>query len=215
MKRMREDTKAASGSQVALAFQAISFVESSLQQIVSQASKKEGQGQASCVAAREQLVRASTLVEVLATFPAAEGVELSISALEDLLTSARKIVHFLLLLPQVQLQYSRPPETTPRSVVQLPRSISPQAPTESYTELGQDEVDTVEEEEGGRGDGTEEEEGVGAKFHDVVGNAAAKQALHENIVLPLTLPTGLRQQLLTGIRSGCGNVLLYGPVGAV
>jgi SpoVK/Ycf46/Vps4 family AAA+-type ATPase len=67
-------------------------------------------------------------------------------------------------------------------------------------------VGTVEEEE-------EAEEETSVRFRHIVGNISAKQALHENIVLPLTLPPVLRQQLLTGIRTGCGNVLLHGPPG--
>jgi len=234
MKRFREEIT--SGSQTALAFQAINFVESSLEQIVSSATKEEKQGHLSSIAAREKLVRASTLVEVLATFPAIGGeLTLSPAALEELLSSARKIIQLLLLLPQLQLQYcpyqvgnkgnafDEDGDMTPRASGlgqrqergrgQLPRTISiPPHLTNSRMEVEVEaEVEEVDV------DMVEDEEAVGSnvRFSNIVGNGAAKQALHENIVLPLTLPAGLRQQLLTGIRSGCGNVLLYGPVGVV
>ena len=51
------------------------------------------------------------------------------------------------------------------------------------------------------------------RFSNIVGSDAAKQALYENIILPMTADTELRQKLFQGVRSGIGNVLLYGPPG--
>jgi ATP-dependent 26S proteasome regulatory subunit len=68
---------------------------------------------------------------------------------------------------------------------------------------------------------TEKKSGVGrgqqssflTTFDDVVGNSAAKQALYENVVLPLTLGEDIKARLFSGIRAGTGNVILYGPPG--
>eukprot|EP00606_Chrysophyceae_sp_TOSAG23-5_P000785 GSChrysophyteH2.ASY1.ANO1.528.1 assembled CDS len=49
-------------------------------------------------------------------------------------------------------------------------------------------------------------------FNDVVGCTEAKQALHESVVLPLTLPDATRRQFYSGLR-GSGSVLLHGPPG--
>lgn len=50
-------------------------------------------------------------------------------------------------------------------------------------------------------------------FRSIVSNDAAKQALHENIIFPLTATRSIREKLLCGIRGGIGNCLLYGPPG--
>ena len=52
-----------------------------------------------------------------------------------------------------------------------------------------------------------------ACFADVIGQESAKQALLENVVLPMRLTRQTRSRLLCGIRSGCGSVLLFGPPG--
>lgn len=52
------------------------------------------------------------------------------------------------------------------------------------------------------------------KFTDIVGNSFAKQILHENVVLPLTLSLEAKKKLFAGrIRRGTGSILLYGPPG--
>lgn len=51
-------------------------------------------------------------------------------------------------------------------------------------------------------------------FADVIGQESAKQALIENVVLPMRLKKETRSRLLGGIRQGSGNVLLYGPPGS-
>lgn len=52
-------------------------------------------------------------------------------------------------------------------------------------------------------------------FDDIVGNDFAKQSLYENVVLPFQLPLEIRRHVLHGIRRCHGNVLLYGPPGAL
>jgi hypothetical protein len=49
-----------------------------------------------------------------------------------------------------------------------------------------------------------------ASFSDIIGNDTTKQALYENIVLPLTLSVKIKRQIFAGIRGGSGNVLLHG-----
>ena len=50
-------------------------------------------------------------------------------------------------------------------------------------------------------------------FSDIIGNQTAKQILYENIILPFSLDTQTRKAVFGGIRSGAGNVLLFGPPG--
>lgn len=50
-------------------------------------------------------------------------------------------------------------------------------------------------------------------FENIVGNQDAKQALYENVVLPLTFSPELKKVVFAGIRKGAGNVLLHGPPG--
>jgi hypothetical protein len=49
-------------------------------------------------------------------------------------------------------------------------------------------------------------------FCSIIGNNAAKSALYENVVLPLTVDREIRMQIFKGIRGGCGNVLLFGGI---
>lgn len=53
----------------------------------------------------------------------------------------------------------------------------------------------------------------GLKFDDIIGNYEVKQSLVENIILPMLLDDESRCKIFSGIRSGLGNVLLYGPPG--
>ena len=50
-------------------------------------------------------------------------------------------------------------------------------------------------------------------FENIMGNRDAKQALYENVVLPLSFSAALKRVVFAGIRKGAGNVLLYGPPG--
>ncbi|CAM9242807.1 unnamed protein product, partial [Laminaria digitata] len=50
-------------------------------------------------------------------------------------------------------------------------------------------------------------------FDSIVGNATAKRALFEHVVLPLKLSEEARNSLFAGIRSSGNNVLLHGPPG--
>jgi transcriptional regulator with AAA-type ATPase domain len=50
-------------------------------------------------------------------------------------------------------------------------------------------------------------------FASIIGSTDAKQALYENVVLPLSITESARRQIFRGIRSGGGNVLLFGPPG--
>ncbi|CAM9727510.1 unnamed protein product [Ectocarpus sp. 4 AP-2014] len=50
-------------------------------------------------------------------------------------------------------------------------------------------------------------------FDSLVGNAAAKRALFEHVVLPLKLSEEARGSLFVGLRSSGNNVLLHGPPG--
>ncbi|CAM9237277.1 unnamed protein product, partial [Ectocarpus fasciculatus] len=50
-------------------------------------------------------------------------------------------------------------------------------------------------------------------FDSLVGNAAAKRALFEHVVLPLKLSEEARGSLFVGLRSAGNNVLLHGPPG--
>ncbi len=51
------------------------------------------------------------------------------------------------------------------------------------------------------------------KYSQIIGSDDAKQTLYENIVLPLSLSTSVRQEIFRGVRSSGGNVLLFGPPG--
>jgi ATP-dependent 26S proteasome regulatory subunit len=48
------------------------------------------------------------------------------------------------------------------------------------------------------------------KFDSIVGCEGPKQALRENVVLPLALPPSVRDAIFTGPRAAGANVLLYG-----
>eukprot|EP01041_Mallomonas_annulata_P012929 gene12929-27274_t len=50
-------------------------------------------------------------------------------------------------------------------------------------------------------------------FDDIIGSDFAKQALHENVILPLTIDKNLRNKIFNGIRGATGNCLLFGPPG--
>ena len=50
-------------------------------------------------------------------------------------------------------------------------------------------------------------------FENIIGNQDAKQALYENVVLPLSFSPALKKVVFAGIRKGAGNVLLHGPPG--
>lgn len=50
-------------------------------------------------------------------------------------------------------------------------------------------------------------------FASIIGSTDAKQSLYENVVLPLSISESARKQIFRGIRSGGGNVLLFGPPG--
>jgi len=50
-------------------------------------------------------------------------------------------------------------------------------------------------------------------FADIVGHSAAKDALYENIVLPMLMPEELKSKVYCGIRANPGNVLLFGIPG--
>jgi len=47
----------------------------------------------------------------------------------------------------------------------------------------------------------------------IIGNDQAKQALFENVILPMNLPNPLKLSLFTGIRANPGHILLYGSPG--
>lgn len=51
------------------------------------------------------------------------------------------------------------------------------------------------------------------KFSDVVGNTIAKTSLYESIVLRFKLDLRVHSKIFSGIRGGCGNVIIYGPPG--
>jgi SpoVK/Ycf46/Vps4 family AAA+-type ATPase len=51
------------------------------------------------------------------------------------------------------------------------------------------------------------------RFADIVGHGAAKDALYENVVLPMLMPEHLKRKVYCGIRANPGNVLLFGLPG--
>lgn len=51
------------------------------------------------------------------------------------------------------------------------------------------------------------------RFADIVGHEAAKDALYENVVLPMLMPEHMKRQVYCGIRANLGNVLLFGVPG--
>ncbi|KAG5178827.1 P-loop containing nucleoside triphosphate hydrolase protein [Tribonema minus] len=51
------------------------------------------------------------------------------------------------------------------------------------------------------------------RFDSIVGCEGGKQALRENVVLPLALPPSIRDAIFVGPRAASANVLLYGPPG--
>eukprot|EP01038_Epipyxis_sp_PR26KG_P009058 gene9058-12218_t len=50
-------------------------------------------------------------------------------------------------------------------------------------------------------------------FASIIGHDNAKQALYENVILPLTIDKQRKLELFKGIRANIGNVLLHGPPG--
>ena len=50
-------------------------------------------------------------------------------------------------------------------------------------------------------------------FSSIIGSDDAKQSLFENVILPLSMSEDKRMQIFRGVRSGGGNVLLFGPPG--
>lgn len=47
---------------------------------------------------------------------------------------------------------------------------------------------------------------INMNFQEIIGSTEAKQALYENVILPLTLKESSKKKLFTGIRSAGGNV---------
>ena len=47
------------------------------------------------------------------------------------------------------------------------------------------------------------------RFSDIIGNEDAKQALHENVILPLCLDYAQKKKLFSGIRAGDNSALIY------
>jgi ATP-dependent 26S proteasome regulatory subunit len=100
-------------------------------------------------------------------------------------------------------------DTDPLGTPSITSSVSPQ-PITNDNDKPVKELTVIEERTGG---GRGEKSSFFTSFDDVVGNPAAKQALYENIVLPLTLGEDIKARLFSGIRAGTGNVILYGPPG--
>ncbi len=61
----------------------------------------------------------------------------------------------------------------------------------------------------------EQQKPISQPLANIFGNCAAKTALYEAIILPLTIDKDQQSKLYSGIRKSCSNILLYGPPGCV
>lgn len=187
--------------QFQLISQAIEHVESGLRGLFYPLQGSQADG-------RDDLIRAATLLEVIDV-----DEETSFNAL---LSAAKRITSTLLQLPPLlDHQYKHLSHTATRGVGEDILSAADTRLSESKGGgVWEDEDENENVEEYAINERRQEIWGKFSRgFAEVVGSEDAKQVLHESIVLPLSLPPDLRSSLLTGIRGGTGNVLLFGPPG--
>jgi AAA+ superfamily predicted ATPase len=206
-----EETEFSSPLHAHLLQQTLEFVEGALRELVYPLNRTACSKE--CTAsARDKLVRASTLLEAMsgsqigtADWPAPVFV---------ILPAVKRILNMLIMLPcRLSSQNPQPAEL-------LNPSSDSCAPF-SGAEEGRHRVQSGDLCEGEDIECASEDESSSSDvsklrlrgFIDVIGNEAAKQVLYDNVVLPLNLSDEIRRTLFTGIRSGVGNVLLFGPPG--
>ncbi len=194
MKRSNDDTSSPSlrnSEWNIMLHKVLTIVNSALQRIV---FPQNNSNMFDLASARSELYLAAALLDKDSITMKNFGLSIT-----DELSTVKSVVQMLLHLPQLQ-QF---PERD-----DIVSSIGSQLPSAglSCTSFGTcDDMVSYEDDS--------ENRIYGVRFCDIVGAHEAKQVLHENVVLPLTLSPAKRQRFLTGIRCGCGNVLLYGPPG--